>query len=231
MKLSFVNIYQFIRDLVRTVLRGELDSPDYIVLDEKEVIFASVAKSACSSIKTAIYGKPPDGIQIHQHTSHLSQRRIPRKKSSYFTFAIVRNPYERLASCYRAKFNKEDESQFMFKNYLFGYLKNDDTFDEFVRKVSKIPDRICDRHFKSQHKLVFASGEELDYIGKFENLPTDFDEIRNKYGFDHLPLLNKSTGKTAVDLFSEKSRKLAKKRYKRDFEMFSYSTQMEAQRN
>jgi len=229
MKLSIINSYQFIRDMTRTIVRGELDSPEFIVLDEKEVIFASVAKSACSSIKTAIYGKPPEGIQIHQYTSHLSHRRIPNKKSSYFVFAIVRNPYERLASCYRAKFNKEDESQFMFANYLFGYLKNDDTFDEFVRKVSKLPDRICDRHFKSQHRLVFASGDKVDFIGKFENLPSDFDEIRNKYDFDDLPLLNKSSGKTAVDLFSEESRELASKRYKSDFEIFEYPTDMDTQ--
>jgi hypothetical protein len=223
MYFSLTNTYQFLRDMLRTAIRGELDSPDFIVLDEKEVIFASVAKSACSSIKTAIYGSPPEGIQIHQHTSHLSHRRIPRKKSSYFVFAFVRDPFERLASCYRAKFNKEDESQFMFANYLFGYLKNDDSFDEFVRKVSKIPDRFCDRHFKSQHKLVFASGDKVDFIGKFENLPSDFDEIRSKYGFGQLPVLNKSSGATATDLFSDETRELASKRYKKDIELFGYT--------
>ena len=158
MKISLKNTYHFLRDMASVVIRGELDSPDYIILDEKEVVFASVAKSACSSIKTSIYGSPPEGIQLHQHTSHLSHRRIPKKKTSYFSFAIVRDPYERLASCYRAKFNKVDESKFMFSNYLFGYLKNDDSFDEFVRKVSKIPDILCDRHFKAQNKIVFASG-------------------------------------------------------------------------
>jgi len=224
MKISPINTYQFLRDIARTVIRGELDSPDFIILNEKEVIFASVAKSACSSIKTAIYGSPPPGVMIHQHTSHLSHRRIPKKKTSYFVFAFVRDPYERLASCYRAKFNKEDESKFMFANYLFGYLKNDDSFDEFVRKVSKIPDRISDRHFKSQHKLVFASGNKVDFIGNFENLTSDFDEIRDKFGFEGLPVLNKSSGKTATDLFSEETRALVSRRYKKDFELFGYPT-------
>ena len=223
MKISLKNTYHFLRDMARVVIRGELDSPDYIILDEKEVVFASVAKSACSSIKTSIYGSPPEGIQIHQHTSHLSHRRIPKKKTSYFSFAIVRDPYERLASCYRAKFNKVDESKFMFSNYLFGYLKNDDSFEEFVRKVSKIPDILCDRHFKAQNKIVFASGKKIDFIGKFENLPSDFEEIRERYDFAELPMLNKSSGRTASDLFSDETRALASKRYEKDFELFGYS--------
>ena len=223
MKISLKNTYHFLRDMASVVIRGELDSPDYIILDEKEVVFASVAKSAGSSIKTSIYGSPPEGIQIHQHTSHLSHRRIPKKKTSYFSFAIVRDPYERLASCYRAKFNKVDESKFMFSNYLFGYLKNDDSFEEFVRKVSKIPDILCDRHFKAQNKIVFASGKKIDFIGKFENLPSDFEEIRERYDFAELPMLNKSSGRTASDLFSDETRALASKRYEKDFELFGYS--------
>ena len=223
MKISLKNTYHFLRDMARVVIRGELDSPDYIILDEKEVVFASVAKSACSSIKTSIYGSPPEGIQIHQYTSPLSHRRIPKKKTSYFSFAIVRDPYERLASCYRAKFNKVDESKFMFSNYLFGFLKNDDSFEEFVRKVSKIPDILCDRHFKAQNKIVFASGKKMDFIGKFENLPSDFEEIRERYDFAELPMLNKSSGRTASDLFSDETRALASKRYEKDFELFGYS--------
>ena len=223
MKISLKNTYHFLRDMARVVIRGELDSPAYIILDEKEVVFASVATSACSSIKTSIYGSPPEGIQIHQHTSHLSHRRIPKKKTSYFSFAIVRDPYERLASCYRAKFNKVDESKFMFSNYLFGFLKNDDSFEEFVRKVSKIPDILCDRHFKAQNKIVFASGKKMDFIGKFENLPSDFEEIRERYDFAELPMLNKSSGRTASDLFSDETRALASKRYEKDFELFGYS--------
>ena len=223
MKISLKNTYHFLRDMARVVIRGELDSPDYIILDEKEVVFASVAKSACSSIKTSIYGSLLDGIEIHQHTSHLSHRRIPKKKTSYFSFAIVRDPYERLASCYRAKFNKVDESKVMFSNYLFGFLKNDDSFEEFVRKVSKIPDILCDRHFKAQNKIVFASGKKMDFIGKFENLPSDFEEIRERYDFAELPMLNKSSGRTASDLFSDETRALASKRYEKDFELFGYS--------
>ena len=223
MKLSLKNMRHFLRDMARTAIRGELDSPDFIILDEKEVIFASVAKSACSSIKTSICGTPPEGVKIHQHTSHLSHRRIPKKKGQYFVSTIVRDPYERLASCYRAKFNREDESTFIFSNYLFGYLKNHDSFDEFVRKVSKIPDKISDRHFRSQHKIVFASGNKVDFIGKFENLPSDFEGIRDKYGFGELPVLNKSSGKSAADLFSDETREATSRRYKRDFELFGYS--------
>ena len=81
---------------------------------------------------------------------------------------------------------------------------------------------MCDRHFKAQNKIVFASGKKIDFIGKFENLPSDFEGIRERYGFAELPMLNKSAGRTAADLFSDETRALASKRYEKDFELFAY---------
>ena len=72
MRLSLRNLYQFFRDMGHVLINGELDSPDLIILDEEEVVFVSVAKSACSSIKASITEDPPTGRTIHDHISHLS---------------------------------------------------------------------------------------------------------------------------------------------------------------
>ena len=50
----------------------------------------------------------------------------------------------------------------------------------------------------------------------------DFEEIRKRYDFAELPTLNKSSGKSADDLFSNETRALASKRYEKDFELFDY---------
>lgn len=223
MKPTMRNLYQFFRDMGHVLLHRELDSPDLIILDEEEVVFVSVAKSACSSIKASITENPPDGTTVHDHISHLSNRRIPVSKRSYFVFTFVRDPYERLTSCYRSKFNKQNESEFIYSHYLFGYLKNDDTFEEFLRKVSKIPDFLSDRHFKSQHYIIFSHGNKIDYIGKVENLDSDYEDIRQRYGFSELTVRNKSQGKSANELFTTESRKMVYKRYKKDFEVFGYA--------
>jgi|TARA_B100000676_G_scaffold310529_1_gene377406 hypothetical protein len=222
MQLSLRNIYHFFRDAGRTIIRRELDSPDLIILDEKQAVYASVAKSACSSIKTAITEPPPDGIAIHDHISHLSRRRIPKNKRSYYVFTFVRNPYDRLSSCYRSKFNMEDESKFIYSNYLFGYLRNDDTFDQFVKKVCRIPDFLSDRHFKSQNNIVFSPGTNVEYIGKVENLPGDFDDLKEKFGFLDLTHRYKTSGKTSEELYTDETREMVYKRFRKDFEVFNY---------
>ncbi|SVA56043.1 uncharacterized protein METZ01_LOCUS108897 [marine metagenome] len=222
MKPILRNLYQFIRDAAHVLLHGNLDSSDYIILDDKKVIFASVAKSACTSIKTSITEEPPKSPTIHKHIREFSHKRIPRGKHSYFAFTYVRNPYERLASCYRSKFNLEDKSKFLYSHYLFGYMDNNDTFEEFVRKVSKIPDFMCDRHFKSQHSIIFSSGAKVDYVGKVEDLPSDFEEIRQRYGFSELKVLNKSQGKSSEMLLTDEIRELIYNRFKKDFETFGY---------
>ena len=223
MRLSLRNLYQFFRDMGHVLINGELDSPDLIILDEEEVVFVSVAKSACSSIKASITEDPPTGRTIHDHISHLSMRGIPSSKRSYFVFTFVRNPYERLASCFRSKFNKQDETEFIYSNYLFGYQKNDDTFDEFVGKVSRIPDFLSDRHFKSQNKIISTRGIEIDFVGKVENLDSDYEDIRQRYGFNELTVRNQSQGKSASELFTDRMRETAYERYKKDFEKFGYA--------
>ena len=223
MKPTMRNLYQFIRDTVHVLLYGNLDSSDFVILEDKGVVFASVAKSACSSIKTSITEEPPEGHTIHYHTRGLSHKRIPKSKKSYFTFTYVRDPYGRLASCYRSKFNKEDKSKFIYTHYLFGYLRNNDTFEDFVRKVSRIPDSMSDRHFKSQHSIIFSHGAKIDYVGKVEDLPSDFEDIRRRYGFDELKILNKSSGKSADELFTTETREITYERFKKDFELFGYN--------
>ena len=222
MKPTLRNLYQFFRDMGHVLLHRELDSPDLIILDEEEVVFVSVAKSACSSIKASITENPPDSTTVHDHISHLSNRRIPVSKRSYFVFTFVRDPYERLASCYRSKFNMQDESKFIYTHYFFGYLRNDDTFDDFVRKISKIPDFLSNRHFKSQHSIIFSHGVNVDFLGKVENLPSDFEDIRQRYGFSELTTRNKSQGKSADKLFTTETREMIYTRYKEDFDVFGY---------
>jgi len=221
MNVTLGSFYQFLRDLGSIIIYRNLDSSDFFILDEEELVFASVAKSACSSIKNSMVGEHPKDRSIHYHTRHLSHKKIPRSKKSYHSFTYVRNPYERLISCYKDKFVKQREN-FMYKNYLFGYLDRDDSFEEFVRKISKLPDFLCDRHFKTQYSIIYSKGARIDHIGRIEDLPGDYEEIRKKHDFGELNIFNRSTSESDKQLLTESVKEMICERFKKDFETFGY---------
>ena len=222
LRLSFKNLIQFSRDIIHTLIHGDLDSSDFIIIDELEVVFASVAKSGSSSVKTSMFGEFSKDRSIHYHISDFSHKRIPKNKRSYFSFSYVRNPYDRVLSCYNNKFNMKEESDFLYSNYLFGYLKNEDSFEDFVNKISKIPNFLCDRHFKTQYSIIHSKGAEMNHIGRLENIQEDYEEIRKRYDFNELPMLNKTKDPKGEFFLSEELRDKIFKKYEIDFREFGY---------
>ncbi len=125
-------------------------------------------------------------------------RRLSKEEEGYYKFTFVRNPFERLYSCYRSKI-KADKQKFNkkygdFDFYLFGYLKKDRSFENFVDRVLKVPYWLADRHFKPQAYLIYKDNQlPLDFIGRLENIKEEFEPIRNRFDLDQLPHLNDSS--------------------------------------
>jgi len=70
------------------------------------------------------------------------------KKAEFFT--VVRNPFARLVSVYREFFEKQN-AQFIYEDYLFGILRKELSFSDFVKRLELIPDRLKDQHLRPQH--------------------------------------------------------------------------------
>lgn len=68
-------------------------------------------------------------------------------------FTVVRNPFARLVSVYR-DFFETNRAEFIYAGYLFGILPQKISFAEFVNRISRIPDRLKDQHFKPQHLFI-----------------------------------------------------------------------------
>lgn len=137
-------------------------------------------------------------------------------------FTIVRHPLERLVSVYHDIFENTEKRPFIYQNYLTGILLKNLSFDEFVSRISDIPDNLKDQHFMPQYLILqpyLAKGISITVL-KLE----DSDSIHSflkPYGL-RLPHLNQSPTYSYMDYYSEKSLLQAQKMYVHDFHMFNY---------
>jgi len=219
---------------------GAYQPRKFYVLDALKLAYLTTPKVACSSIKLAL-GKaigitvPPDQAAdaIHIHPAwHIELGRLPAAQSGYATFSFVRNPFDRLVSCYRDKVNFTSPAKRPhFEDYFFA-LPTHSTFADFAERVSKIPDVLADNHFKSQYALLYDAGEALvDTVGKFEQLHADWQPIATQYQLE--PLLEQfNVSKTKPGChsdyrlyYTEPLVQLVYERYRQDVEMFGYEAE------
>lgn len=171
---------------------GEIQPRKFYVLEALRLVYLPVPKVACSSVKLAL-GKAAGislayGQDIHDNPAwHKQKGKLQEAQSGYAKFSFVRNPFDRLVSCYRQKilFTPTPKDPHATFEYYFFSLPTHIGFADFVERVSKIPDPLADNHFKSQYALLYDKGQALvDYVGKFEQLDKDWQPIAAKHTLD-----------------------------------------------
>jgi hypothetical protein len=101
---------------------------------------------------------------------------------SYFKFAFVRNPWERLVSEY--KFMKEYHERHSFKEFVLRGLPRESAYLDSYRHITPQ----CEFLYNSDGKLM------VDFVGRFEHLQSDFDYVCKRLGIEDslLPHVNSS---------------------------------------
>ena|ERR1700747_2923151 len=141
----------------------------------------------------------------------------------YKIFSIVRNPFDRAVSdfyCCNSEFEKKPITE---KN--IDVLRN--TFDEFLDKYFTSGLKY-DNHSDPQHIYLIDNDSNLIpniIIMRFENLDNDFKQLNLGDLSKHV---NKSNNKinNYKDYYNESSKQKVIDFYKKDFEMFDYSTEL-----
>lgn len=193
-----------------------------------DVAYLNLAKCACTSIVGSFVDEEINDRPTYARENYQIIGKIPQNKT-VFKFTYVRNPFERLVSCYVNKIEESiDGNYFAYNNYFMGILDKISGFEEFVKCITKIPERWADRHFKSMYTYIYDGGKRLvDYIGKVEELPDSYRKLQDKYNLSELKYENVSGKKDWKTYYTKETAKLVYKYYEKDIVTFGYEKQYE----
>jgi len=209
------------------------------VSHKHKFIYYPIPKAACTTIKSFIITIDEIKRGPSVHTTTMPRVVFPENKfqiyKDYFHFTSVRNPYDRLLSCYIEKvynpalsnrtdgafINGENREFIRWYGNCVGFKKM--SFSDFVHFVTQIPDEHCDPHFAPQHRLLDL--ETLDFIGRLENFDQDFSYIKEQISLsdDVKPEKLMATKHGPYqNYYDDELRKMVAEKYARDLEIFNY---------
>lgn len=224
-----------------------------VVSDKYKFLYCYVPKVACSNWKRVVMvleGISDDFVKDHPHglkyLSDYSNAEIEKRLRTYFKFAFVRNPLERLLSAYRNKFGeiedvmrsygvkiKKTYGSYVEEEYE-GKIPGDDvSFEEFIRYLIDTKSvEYMNEHWAPMHTLCQPCLVNYDFIGSYDNLFEDSEAILQAVSAPqslHFPTRQSfysptSYATTAYYYSTVNATYLEKltKKYSSDFTLFSY---------
>ena len=199
----------------------------YLVYPQLGVRYVAVPKTGNSTVNAALLAKECD-FTPHDtyHSIHHLKRKyaVPKYRFTANTlpsFAVVRNPYDRLVSCYKNKVLRED---YFSSFHYYGRFHKDMSFDEFVRQVHNIPHVWADPHFQTQSSIL-CRGDALvvDTVFTFEEFPRLLQWLQEHYRLTYDRNYNTSSEKSRwQDYYHQATADLVYNKYRKDFDLFAY---------
>lgn len=205
----------------------------HLFLPDRDLYYIRIPKSGSTSLaKALLHARFPElpelnATQINFLCDTWIERSINKSQLKHAAgFTVVRHPLQRLVSVYRDFFEYPRDDFFIYHGYLFNILPQQISFEEFVRRISKIPVLLLDPHLRTQslflrpyqrRKLqvkVFKL-EEADALNEFlrNNNLAIYHENRSAESYDYR------------DYFTPSVKKLALQVYADDYKVFGYGHQ------
>ena len=200
-----------------------------MISHELKCIFIHIPRTAGSSIERTLVGK--DWWQIERKTKHLVASQAKRIYSDYwndyFKFSFVRDPYSRMLSMTTfLEYFCGDSIPFrrvLTDRHINGYKKLFGTpvLIEHDYRFYKREEIVNEKH---RENCVYGNilDEPIDYIGRFETLEEDFNNICNIIGAKGKEL-TKSGNKPHNHTLSLDAKIIINKIYEEDFLKFNYN--------
>lgn len=212
------HFYNTLQDM-RTV---ETSRYSYKPFDEKKCIFVHIPKCAGVSISRTLFGNLAGGhANITKYQIIFSKHEF----ETYFKFAFVRNPWDRLVSAFH--FFREGGMAKPDKIFAEKHLSAYRDFEDFVRRGLNL-ENLETTHFMPQYRFVCDIGDirpKVDFIGFYENLREDFNYVRNRLDISaNLKYQNKTSNRKIDyrDYYTDETIEIVANVYQKDIEIFGY---------
>ncbi len=213
---------------------------------EHKFIFLHIPKCAGVSIGSTLnklvgISDPYEGFSIHH--DFISRKTL----EEYFVFTFVRNPWDRMVSQYKYR-------HFLHSKYTFNYVTKNiqELYEEHYNvksdgiQINMDPITYYGELIHLPSQLEFLRGKFgdfdktpfIDFIGRYENLQEDFDEVCSKIGLDYIKLPHKNKGEGSAcndgscksirrknyrEFYDEETKDFVALKYKEEIEKFKYS--------
>jgi hypothetical protein len=225
-----------------------------IVDEERGFLYCPIPKAANTAWKAALLGAncPADPQKLHRrdvgftYLSSVSEEKLAEIRHRLFKFTFVRDPYSRLLSAFKDKFenastcsDRPGRDPFWFKYgaklkqdaLAAGLAENsgpDLTFNEFVRLVCRMTPATMNEHWHPQALLACVDEINYDFIGRFERLADDVPVALARLGLQSFPTLEDLRWRPtrALELvdtyYDAELREMVRQKYDIDFRTFNY---------
>jgi len=205
-----------------------------ILVDDYGVIYFNTQKNANSSLKAQfvnILGIPktkkfPKDIHYEYDFPSATQSELKEKYESFIKFVVLRNPWERLYSCYKNKIEQNSQTGLNYILECNPAFQMGMSFEEFVQVVCEIPDSEADYHFCSQiYLMLYPDGFlPMNYFCNIEKLDFHLKDIKakTKIPFTSLSHLNGSKKSSYTNVYTPELIEKVSVRYQEDIEFFNY---------
>lgn len=192
-------------------------------------IYIHVPRTAGTSVASALmnqrvrftfFGKLPPGslnefrTRWAHHIAAVNLKPLVPPWDRYFKFAFVRNPWDRAISAYF--YHKQKVDRHRASRSLVEIFKKVKSFDDWVHHGFTI--------HPSAHYVADRDGKLMvDFVGRFENLETDFAEICSKIGIKaNLAHKNGSIHGPYQQYYTPETEEIIRKQCTSDIELFGY---------
>jgi hypothetical protein len=205
-----------------------------MISHKHKFIFIHIPKCGGTSIERALlreHGlagsltkdqKKEFGLYYAHNGIHVQHQKIDEYddiyEKKYFTFAFVRNPWEKLLSEYFYILENKSNSDFYSKFPSFKHFVLHDGIEErFYRNYAHDIPQI-------DFILNIKKNKLTNFVGRLESLQQDFDFVCDRIGIprQQLPHKNKSKHKHYTEYYDEETKSIVAEKYAKDIEYFGY---------
>lgn len=211
---------QDFKKLRTTVYESEKGNFSLRPYDEKKCIFVHITKSAGTSVAKSLFGALPYHYTATQYRVIFGRAAF----NSYFKFAFVRNPWDRLHSAFsylkKGGWNQQD------RDWAEKNLKGMDNVNDFVMNWLSAERLHSHIHFWPQMDFITDRRKNIlvDEILYFETIDADYQRLAERIGAV-APLVHVNASKKAnyKDIYSNDAIEKVRRLYAQDISALGYA--------